>query len=94
MCRAEPGQRLAQKRDAEQQCCDAKAAQDQVHPKEILRGGGPKRAVFPREQCEIDALGRQPIAQDQIGCRHDIADGEADQCQAEDTARDLALIHG
>jgi len=73
---------------------NAEACEDQVHPEEVPRGAGTEGAVFPCEQGDIEGLRRQSIANGQVARGHDIADGEANQRQAEDPARDLALIHG
>ena len=94
MRRAEACESIAEKRNAQHQCCDAEAREDQVHPEEVARGGGPKRAVFPCEQGDVEGLRRQAVTDGQVARGHDIADCETDQRQAQDPACDLPLIHG
>ena len=42
----------------------------------------------------VEVLRRQPVTDGHVACGDDVADGEADQRQAQDPARDLAPIHG
>ena len=94
MRRAEARQGIAEKRDTQHQRGDPKAREDQVHPEEVPRRAGAKSAVLPRKQGDVECIGRQPIADGQKARGHDVADGKADQRQAQDAGRDLPLIHG
>ena len=55
---------------------------------------GSEGAILAREQGDVEGVRPKPVAKCQIAGSHDIADGEANQRQAQDPARDLALIHG
>lgn len=58
--------------------------EDQVHPEKVPRRAGAKCTVLARKQGDVEGVRRQAIADGRVTGGHDIADGEANQRQAQD----------